>query len=99
MVSFDTLDRLIGKVRSFGCSNSLTDLGRISDLLDEHDGRHPRIIAGYRNKSIRFSWAPHRSLLGFSRAFSGLKPRTNMSIPWSPSRFRDLVAAEIGRVK
>ena len=84
-VGFDSQDRFIAEIRSFGCSNSRTDLGRIADLLDEHDGSHITVsLPDCRDKRIEFSWIPHRSPLDFSGASSEANSRTDMPMPRSP---------------
>lgn len=84
-IGLDTKDRLITEVRSLGCSNSLTDLGIIANLLDEHDGSEvPVSLPGDKDMPFESAWLPHRSPLDLSGASSDAKTKTDMSIPWSP---------------
>lgn len=84
-VGFDSKDRLVGEICSFACSNSQTGLGRISDLLDEHDGRTINItLPGCKDKSIEFAWVPHRSPLDFSGASSETNFRMGMPMSRPP---------------
>lgn len=81
---FDSTDRLIAEIRALGCSRKLGELGRIAELLDEHDGAEiPVTLSAFEDEPSELAWCPQRSPIEFSNAL--LLSRHDSSVPWSPS--------------
>ncbi|RMJ25376.1 hypothetical protein PHISP_03772 [Aspergillus sp. HF37] len=80
---FGSVERLIAEIRDFGCSSELAELGRIADLLNEHDGAEIPVMPGFKIESPELAWRPQCSPVEFSGA--PLPSRHDCSAPWSPS--------------
>ncbi|PLN86329.1 hypothetical protein BDW42DRAFT_93281 [Aspergillus taichungensis] len=80
---YESAQRLIAEIHTFGCSKSTADLGSIANLLDEHDGESiPVCVSREEGHPLEFCWFPQRSPVEW---FSPSFPlSTDMSRPWSP---------------
>lgn len=82
---FDSEDRLIAEINALGRSKSPADLGKIANLLDEHEGSEiPVSLSATKDLPYEFAWLPRRSPIEFSATQLPVNSRTDMSIPWSP---------------
>ncbi|KAH8428408.1 uncharacterized protein LDX57_006106 [Aspergillus melleus] len=57
-------ERLVAEIMALGCSKSVEELGRIADLLDDHEGQLVPISTP--NEKLEFAWSPERSPIKFS---------------------------------
>lgn len=80
---YESAQRLIAEIHTFGCSKSTAELGTIATLLDEHDGECiPVCVSREEDHPLEFCWFPQRSPVEWSS--QSLPLSTDMSRPWSP---------------
>ncbi|KAJ9200012.1 hypothetical protein DTO164E3_2858 [Paecilomyces variotii] len=83
-VGLHTTQRFVEEIRALGCSNSSSDLGRIAELLDEHEGEDIPLCTQHMGSwDNQFAWMPQRSPIEFSHCLSA--PGHNTRIPWDPA--------------
>lgn len=83
-VGLHTTQRFVEEIRALGCSNSSSDLGRIAELLDEHEGEDiPLCTQHLGSWDNQFAWMPQRSPIEFSHCLSA--PGHNTRISWDPA--------------
>jgi hypothetical protein len=82
---FDSVERFTAEIQTFGCSSEPGELGRIADLLNEHDGTEIPVttISTFEAGSSELAWLPQCSPIEFSSA--PIPSRHDCSAPWSPS--------------
>ncbi|KAL1886488.1 hypothetical protein Plec18167_000419 [Paecilomyces lecythidis] len=81
-VGLHTTQRFVEEIRALGCSNSSHELGRIADLLDEHEGEDIMLYTEYLDSGDnQFAWMPQRSPIEFSHCLTAAGH--DARIPWS----------------
>ncbi|RAK82607.1 uncharacterized protein BO72DRAFT_443449 [Aspergillus fijiensis CBS 313.89] len=81
---YESVERLLTQIHSFGCSKSKADLGQIADSLNEHDGRLLSSLAiADADTNMEYAWCPQNAPLEFPESLSSI--RTDFSKPWTPS--------------
>jgi hypothetical protein len=81
---YDSSARLIAEIEALGCSKSIAELGKIANLLDEHEGNQIHVsLTSTESLHYEFSWIPRRSPIEFSSNPSPME--TDGFQHWSPS--------------
>ncbi|KAJ5090301.1 hypothetical protein N7532_008985 [Penicillium argentinense] len=82
---YDDPIRLYAELYALGCSHSPADLGRIVNLLNEHDGNALDVVPEFRSESAlpEFRWCPQHSPIEFSHAV--LPTVTDSTREWTPA--------------
>ncbi|KAF7590435.1 hypothetical protein BBP40_002839 [Aspergillus hancockii] len=81
---YDSTARLVAEIEALGCSKSIVDLGKIANLLDEHEGDQVLVsLSPMESEYYEFSWVLRRSSIEFSNAPSHVE--TDRFKHWSPS--------------
>ncbi|PYI03405.1 hypothetical protein BO78DRAFT_197653 [Aspergillus sclerotiicarbonarius CBS 121057] len=79
---YESTERFLAEMKALGCSRSATDLGKIAELLDEHEGDVISVSVPSTKVSIEYAWFPRLCPVQFTGVASSA---TDTTPPWTPS--------------
>ncbi|KAI2815251.1 hypothetical protein CBS115989_7818 [Aspergillus niger] len=81
---YESTARLIAEIKALGCSRSVTDLGKIAEMLDEHEGDViPVSLPSTKGQDVEYAWFPRYS--SFRRSGASSSAEREGTEPWTPS--------------
>ncbi|RAL04091.1 uncharacterized protein BO80DRAFT_422473 [Aspergillus ibericus CBS 121593] len=81
---YETTVRFFSEMKALGCSRSAADLGKIAELLDEHEGDVIYVsIPSTGASNFEYAWFPRHSPVQFTGAVSSATE--DITPPWTPS--------------
>ncbi|GKZ36236.1 hypothetical protein AbraIFM66950_007233 [Aspergillus brasiliensis] len=82
-IGYESTTRLVTEINALGCSRSVTDLGKIAELLDEHEGvAIPVTLPATEGRDVEYAWLPRSPVRCWGASPSAEKEGLES---WTPS--------------